>query len=368
MKIIKYICIISGVLLLSACAEENVLPPDVHDVMVEVRPLVPGMLTASSSSGRAGDTRSFTPDGSTLEGKDILPLEEGTTMWLLVYGTTVNNETYKTMKSYVIKGIGNMQTLHPCAVDKDGNVISERVAPLYIPYGSFTFKGLSPARAFLDADGKIITDLTKAEPYRLLIKNGENLISSDERYVQTNSDPQEVVEEKGRVQIIELKPLINQTAQLKFTLYADTEDKYIHRIRIMPTGVEISGLQDHYAKSERKWNWSPAITDTLEAYPGNKSERLVIYGNDSKRIIHKSDKEVEISAAVLPTDAISTSVIVLFNLEVNGVPTQYEMMLNQKILRAAYSYHYRGKVTITNGIVAIEWQHIEWDTDIEIDW
>lgn len=361
----RLIYILCNLILLAACTKQEETPTGVPEGRVEIHPSLPGMLTASPTAGtRAGD---FVADGKLLAGKEPIPLDEGATMWLLVEGTTEDGSAYKTLKPYVVKGKGDMQTLHPCTVDNEGKVEEEDVAPLYIPYGTYTFRGLSPARAFLDGNGNPITDLSKVDTYRQLVKNGDYLISTDERYEQTKTEPQTIAEGSGKVQLIELKPLINQTAQLKFTIYADPENTYIHSITMMSAGVEISGLQDWYEQDQNLWNWSPAVKDTLRAYPGNKHQRLVLHGDDTKSITHKSDKEIEVRAAALPTDATSSSIIVLFNMEVNGVPTQYEMMLNQKILRAAFSYHYKGKVTVQNGIVAIEWQHVSWSTDVEIE-
>lgn len=93
---------------------------------------------------------------------------------------------------------------------------------------------------------------------------------------------------------------------------------------------------------------------------------LTIGGND-KNVTQINNKEVVIETAVLPTDATSSSIIVIFNMEVNGIPTQYEMMLNLKILRAAFSYHYKGKLTTTEGITAITWQNVSWSANVEID-
>lgn len=370
MEVKKYISLLVGILLFSACSEqESILPTEVPEGMVEVRPSMPGMLTASPSAASRA-VASFTPDKTLLEGKEILPLDDGATMWLLIEGTTAeSSKSYRTLKSYVVRGKGEMQRLYPCTVNNEGEVTDENVSPLYVPYGTYTFKGISPARAFLNKDGEVITKLTAVDTCHLMVNNGEYLIASDERYEQTRATPQKIEEGKGKVQLIELKPLINQTAQLKFTLYADPDDKYIHSIEMLPAGVEISGLQDPMAhEGKKKWNWSPAVKDTLKAYPGSKFEKLQLHGNDTQSITHKSKSELEIRAAVLPTDAISTSTIVLFNMQVNGVPTQYEMMLNQKILRAAHSYHYKGKVTVENGIVAVVWQHVSWDTEVEIEW
>ena len=56
----------------------------------------------------------------------------------------------------------------------------------------------------------------------------------------------------------------------------------------------------------------------------------------------------------------------LFNLSVNGIPTQYEMMLNQKVFKAAYTYHYVGTVKMENGVSTITWQYVSWNEELPI--
>lgn len=169
------------------------------------------------------------------------------------------------------------------------------------------------------------------------------------------------------MQVVEINPLINQTAQLKFTITADESIN----LEVLSAGVEISGLQGAYGKKNadgtyKLWNWSPALADTLIAYPGLKDEYITIHRGD-ERITHPSSHSVVIESGILPTDATSTPLIILFNLAVNNIPTQYEMTLNQKIFRAGYSYHYKGTIIMNEGITTLTWQTVSWDTEIEID-
>lgn len=83
----------------------------------------------------------------------------------------------------------------------------------------------------------------------------------------------------------------------------------------------------------------------LEAKTGDADERFTIRRSAAYAdsfITNKNATELYIKCPILPTDAYSGAVVVLFNLSVNGIPTQYEMMLNQKVFEAAYTYHYVG--------------------------
>lgn len=381
MKGISYL-LCTACLLVAACTEQEI--PDegqVPEGMVEVRPSLPGMLTASSVGSQSSPvaravTRMTDEDfkqrpeyEGLLKDKPTKQLDDGATLWLLIEGQTNEKpeEKYRSLKSYVVKGHGDYQSLYPCTVDAAGGVVSEEVAPLYLPYGTYTFRALSPARAFLDEKGDPVAATEVPEKFRMRVANGDYLIANDERYSQTRLYEQPIEETDQKVQVVQLRPLINQTAHLKFTISLNPDDPYLHSCDIAPTGVEISGLQQVYGNEEGRelWNWSPILADTLVAYPGMKEEQLVIR-DDHPGVLKQGDRLV-IETAVLPTDATSTSIIVLFNLIVNGMPTQYEMMLNQKVLRAGFSYHYKGVLSIVDGITAIAWQNVAWETDVEID-
>ncbi len=247
-------------------------------------------------------------------------------------------------------------------MDDDGNVINESATQLFVPYGTYTFRAMSPARAFRDEDGNIIQDISTVDVWRQLVNNGEYLISNDERYTQTTGTPITISPSDEKVRFIELNPLINQTAQLKFTI---TTEEYIN-LEVLSAGVEISGLQSKYGPDGSLWNWSPNLEDTLIAYPGMKDEYITIRRGDP-RISYPNSYTTVIETAILPTDATSTPLFILLNMSVNDIPTQYQMTLNQKIFRAGYSYHYKGNISFKDGISVLTWQTISWDTEIEIN-
>lgn len=347
-------------------------PPNTAEVCIEV----PGLLTASPSETGKSATRAdgeFIPDSETLVGKPLLPLEEGATLWLLIDGTKDvetnpgEGTAYHTLKSYVVRGRDAGQYLYPCTVDENGNVINESGTQLFIPFGSYTFRALSPARAFRDEQGNAILDPNDVDVYRQLVSNGDYMISNDERYTQTAGKAIDIKPSDQKVQLVKLNPLINQTAQLKFTI---STEKSIE-LEVLPAGVEISGLQSVYGREDkdgniRLWNWSPNIQDTLIAYPGRKDAQITLHmGNP--QISYPDSHTVVIEAAILPTDATSSPLFIVLNMAVNDTPTQYQMTLNQKIFRSAYSYHYKGTISINDGITVLTWQNVSWDTEVEID-
>lgn len=186
--------IYTACLLLTGCADGYETPENGNTLpsgMAEVRLAIPGMLTASPT---AADTRTddFTPDNETLVDKKLLPLEEGSTVWLLIDGKTTSGgsegegETYHNLKSYVVRGEASNQYLYPCTIDDAGNVIKETGTLLTVPYGTYTFRAMSPARTFRDEQGEAIPiDKVTADNYFQLVSNGDYLISNDERYTQT---------------------------------------------------------------------------------------------------------------------------------------------------------------------------------------
>ena len=338
---------------------------------VEVRFVASGILTTSPDN--ATPQTKFTPDSETLDGKPLIPLEEGSTLWLMVDGTKDADDgsgtgtVYHTLKSYVVRGVGSNQYLYPCTVDEKGNVIDEGGTQLFIPYGTYTFRALSPARAFRDEHGNVINDISQINVYRQLVNNGDYMISNDERYTQTSGKMVEIKPSEQKVQVVELSPVINQTAQLKFTI---TTDESL-TLQVLSAGVESSGLQSMYGKEDDNgdlvmWNWSPNIADTLIAYPGMKDEYLTLRRGDP-RISFPNSHTVVMETAILPTDATSNPLFILLNLAVNDYPTQYQMTLNQKIFRSGYSYHYKGKITINDGVTVLTWQTVAWEKEIEIE-
>lgn len=295
-------------------------------------------------------TRSVT----TVDDATTIPIPDGTTLWLSAQmtkdadGNPVTGEE-PILKSYRVSG----STLYPCTVDAEGEVIDSYASPLFLPYGTYRFVALGPARELIDGKS-------------LYIDNGEYVIANDERYAQTQSQEIEVMpSDVDQVKIINLNPLINQTARLKFTLYRDESDVNVHSLSWQSQSVEISGLQNKYSRGTSggsPWNWTHgSLQDTLVAFPAEKNTRLILSNLPSD-----SNSELVATTEVLPTDAYATPLIIFFNVNVNGVPSMFEMMLNRKVFRAGYSYNYRGKISITGGVTILEWQNISWDQTIPI--
>lgn len=140
---------------------------------------------------------------------------------------------------------------------------------------------------------------------------------------------------------------------------------------MLPQGVEISGIQRLYDfkmnTNAEPWNWS--WNDTLKVMIGQNDEKVIVRKlneTDNSFIMKNPDGSLYVKCPILPTDAYSSSIIVLFNLEVNGNPTQFEIMLNKKIFRSAYTYHYKGKLSIENGVAVMTWQYVSWDKDAPV--
>lgn len=370
--------------LLAGCSSEDEITSHVPEGKTEVYPVLPGVLGILPQNGvssRYGSTRADgeRADGENdiFSGKDPSPLPDGSTLWLYVQETTANgtegtagSEKEKYIKSYVVHNIdAKRQALYPCKVthDEDGNVtaVEETNVPLYLTVGkTYTFRAMSPAKKLVDTDeGEKAVD----------IKNKEYLMANDDRYPSSSSQTVTIDEGGNHITYVKLNSLAHQTAQLEFTIAPDEKDKNIFSLDVMPQGIEISGVQSyHKAEGEtHEWNlrWTGEKPTYLEPKVGDNNERFTIRrsaGYADSFIENKSNTELYIKCPILPTDAYSTSIIVLFNLSVNGIPTQYKMMLNQKVYEAAYTYHYKGIVKLEGGSATITWQYVNWNEELPI--
>jgi len=347
-----------------SCSEQEI-PGGGHSVpegMVEVRPVLSGMFSSiprdpSDAGGRAS-SRAY-HDNATTNDKltTTLRLQEGATVWLIAKGETDN--TY-VKKSYVVYNSGDesddVSYLVPCVVNDDGEVVSMESMPLYLKDGQkYSFAAVSPARRIKEED------FTTTGEVAFKVRNGEYFYANDCRYDKTtpdtvtieNSNPEAVSE-------ITLKPMINQTAELRFKIVAGTG---VHDLDIQPSGIEVSGLQnDHSVGID--WHMSKSKTD--EPIELKHSDKDGVYHQYNYTISDEdSVRSVNIDVPVLPMYSISKPVIVMFRLKVNGVPSSYEMMLNEKDFKAGYSYGYRGTLVVTEGVSVITWQYVSWETDIE---
>ena len=350
--------------------------PEAPEGKVEVRFALPGMI-AEPLDGFAEKSRSILTDWNI----PVNNLPDGTTLWLFAEDITEGElQEEVEPKSYVVRDIDGMyddegrllQQLLPCSVDDEGNLVSETSVPLYLTFGHrYHFRAVSPARKFVEG----LTDEEGESVYAFYVDNKEYVIATDDRYEETaateitiNADAAD--EGSAGVEVVEMKPLINQTAQLEFTIVPEENNPYIHSISVLPQGIEISGVQDLYSASSDNsvlWNWSTG--ETLHAYTGDNNTSFLIRKDtqfEDAFIEERENGSLYIKCPILPTNAFSTSIIVVFNLQINGSPTQYEMMLNQKIYQAAYTYHYKGTIRMEDGVSVITWQYVNWSDDVPI--
>lgn len=368
MKIIKYIKSLTGMMLplllpFTSCSEQDIPSgdaPSVPEGMVEIRPALPDMFTSiprDASGSRSVESRAYDSDDDTdgkLEKK--VPLPEGSTVWLIVKSRQEEETEAKYIKkSYVVHNSGeenNRSYLMPCTVDDEGKVKSMEGTPLYLKNGQkYLFYAVSPAR-------KLDEEQFKTGKVSFKVHNGEYFYANDCRYPKATPKEVEVKAEdnSGTVYQVELSPVMNQSAELKFQIQ---KGDGVHDLDIQPSGIEVSGLQND-SPNGIEWHMSQAKDDEpIILKHGDKSGTYRQYN-------YKIDSgNIHIEVPVLPMYSISKPVIVVFRLKVNGVPTSYEMMLNEKDFKAGYSYGYRGKVSIQEGVEVITWQYVSWDYEVD---
>ncbi len=359
-----------------SCDSRDCPDPDggtVPEGMVEIRPELPGMfgpIPRDPSGGRYVASRTYDTNDETdnklVERNKRLRLPHGSTVWLIAESTAEGSAAKTYIKnSYVVynpsEGDTDKSYLVPCTVNDDGTMKDMEGTPLFLKEGkTYEFYAISPARK-LD-ESKLANNIVGFQ-----VKNGEYFYANDCRY---NSTTPTKVEVKGgnpeNVQIVSLSPMINQTAQLKFRIEKGVG---VHDLDIQPAGILLSGLQNDSPEAGEYgnpdglfWHMSQSPSDEpIKLQHGDKSGTYNCY-----EYTNDSDGSVNIDVAVLPMYSISNPVIVVFRLKVNGVPTSYEMMLNEKDFKAGYSYAYRGKVSIEENVSVVTWQFVSWDTEVEL--
>lgn len=329
----------------TACDNNAAVDKVPGDGLVQIQPVLSGSLVAD---GFATGTRANLPTG-----RKIVPLPEGSTLRIIAEKLDEKGQvTSYSSAAYVVKEVSEgtgVTSLYPCEVDADGNVESIDGTPMFISEGNYIFWAVSPAREL-------------GEGNTLSVKNGEELLATDDRYEETKSTYIEVkgdwANDESRIEVIRLKPLFNQTAQLKFTI--TSEAKWIHSLELLAAGVEYSGLQEETENN----NWS--LTDHLNTDYGMKNgtyrETECVTGKNSDGTHY-----LEVTTPVLPVNAVATPVVVLFNVLINGVPSPFSIMLTEKNFQAGYSYHYKGTVKLQEGVAVIVWQFVEWNMDVVFD-
>lgn len=349
--------------MLCACESPDI-PNNVPEGMVEIRPVLPGMYSSIPRTVPAEGSaphKAYPSDDATqttLLTNKTVRLPKGSTIWLIAELDEGGVKTYE-KRSYVVYNDEDnelMSYLIPCSVDDNGEPINMDGSPLYLKDGlTYNFYAISPAR-------KLDEELLANGKLGFTVKNGMYFYANDDRYDCTKMIPITVhADNSESVQVVELNPMINQTAELKFQV---SKGKGVHDLNIQPSGIQISGLQNDSITTKHPkgiiWHMSQSKTDQpIDLQHGDKLGMLNSYDYtiDSK-------KRVNISVPVLPMYCISKPIIVVFRLKINGVPTSYEVMLNEKDFKAGYSYSYRGEVSIEDGVTVITWQYVSWEEDL----
>lgn len=329
----------------TACDNDAAADKVPGDGLVQIQPVLSGSLVADGFS-------TMTKAVNLPEDHVIVPLPEGTTLWIIAEKLDEAGKVTSTSQTaYVVKEVSEgtgVTSLYPCEVDADGKVVSVDGTPMFISEGTYKFWAISPARELKDGN-------------TLSVKNGEELLATDDRYVETA--PTEITvsanwtDEDSRIEVIRLNPLFNQTAQLKFTI--TSEAKWIHSLELLAAGVEYSGLQE---ETENNWSLTNHLNTDYGMKNGTYRETECVTGKNSDGTHY-----LEVTTPVLPVNAVATPVVVLFNVLINGVPSPFSIMLTEKNFQAGYSYHYKGTVKLQDGVAVIVWQFVEWNMDVVFD-
>ena len=212
--------------------------------------------------------------------------------------------------------------------------------PLFLDPGTYTFSAISPAKASYK-DGTC------------MIKNGEYVIATNNAWTQTESTTCQISGNEG---IILLNPLMQVTSRMKFLIKGT--DK-ISDLSIMQAGVEIDGIQIDPTTGN---NYT--VGDNMPSKLGDKYNRIYV---PAKSFVTTSEGILQGETGILPTDCRSTPVVVIMNVLVNDVPTQFTYSIVGKQFLSGYSYNYTVTLDIKDGITVANWQESSWTADIDPD-
>ena len=222
--------------------------------------------------------------------------------------------------------------------------------PLYLKNGIYQFRMVTPANKIRKNDLKMQVD------------NGMYVYSNDERYEQTKSKVIPIENTPSGFQNIELNPIIAQTARFEIILHPKAGE--VFSLDMMSQGIEISGLQNPEAEpnGELLFQWSSLnLADTLKMKRGDKHAMVTI------REFTKDDGgSITGETGILPTNAMSTPTVVLINVAVNGIPTQYMLMLSQMKYFHGHSYKLELELGLHQEIYVMNWANQSWTGEVTL--
>lgn len=342
--------------LLAACSttNEELIPNQNGKVRVEFQ--LPGTygINVSHAQSRADNLPEAGEDWHKLPDADATLLPVGSTLWLS-YTKRNEDNTYSEpdLQGYVVgTNASGYNTLYPCTTtEEDGKLTlnpEEIGAPLYLETGTYKFKMISPAYPI-------------NKELKMQVDNGMYLYSTDGRYKETSAQAEEIIVNTTGVQYIKLKPIISQVARFTFSI---EKGEGVNRLEPLAAGIEISGLQNPAMHGEKlEYNWSSEnIADTLVMHLGDKRSWVTLPGDELQV---DGNGTITGNIGVLPTLTMSTPIIILINMAINGVPTQYMTLLNEQMLLHARSYNLNWEVSVEEDkIHVVTWQNQSWVTDL----
>lgn len=375
MKKLIYITVIS-VLLFSCSHEVKEAQCPYEGVRIEF--LLPGMYECISPDMRTKAIDILPIDSLRHINEDLISLPVGSTLWL-TFSEKNDDGTYTDpeLKAYKIIDNGGYHSMFACTyheeIGSDGytyKVIDEENTgqPLILEDGTYRFKMISPALPISHDDEK---------GWRLPVDNGMYFYATDGRYHETLPndivvDSKNLGNDGHNVQYVKLNPIINQTARWNFNIF---KGENVDSLMMLPAGIEVSGLQNPYDTHDglqEQFYWaSDDIRDTLKMKRGDKlqwvkipAEQMWVEDVERDGIMQEALRG---EVGFLPTNSMSTTVVILFNMLVNGIPTQYETTLNRKIYQHAHSYNVSVEVSQKDGIILFNWQNQSWVDDLELN-
>jgi len=285
----------------------------------------------------------------------LTTLPVGTTVWL-TYRTQNADDSWNTpnLQAYVVLNSAGYNALYPCKSTEDSEgYLSvddpvQTTTPLYLEDGTYQFRMVAPANKI------------NKSSLSMQVDNGMYLYSNDERYTQTASKSILVESTGSGVQNIELNPMIHQMARIYIKL---TKGSNVYEMEMMPQGIEISGLQDpEEDTSGLTFDWSSLnVEDTLVMKKADKYSR--VYMTD---FTYNDDGSIEGDIGILPTDCMSTQMTLLFNIAVNGIPTQYVLSLKERKFIHGHSYNMTLSVGLDGNITVMSWANQSWTGELDI--
>ena len=341
-RILTYILVVSAFLV--SC-QEKPLESVVPEGMTEMRFVMPRTFHA----------------GELPQSKAALDLSEdlienlpvGATIWLSYQ--EVNDGVYgeAQVRPYVVRSDNEYFGLYPCEkVETVRNGVeyicidtTQVGSPLFLTSGkTYHFKGMYPALDLRTSD-------LKCE-----VANGTWVCSNDNRYAQTTSEDVLIEASATKVTYVHLKPLVNQTARLHFEI---SKGDNIHSIEMMQSGIEIAGVQDKDKVEYLDWLEEASHLDLkpVKQAEGEHWYKLKEFSTLGEKIIG--------DAYLLPLDVSRTYIIILVNIAVNGIPTQYVTTLNGIVFEHGRSYRMDMEVTADGNLNVINWQNTSWVVEPE---